>query len=293
MKHALPSLERLKVFEAAARLLSFSRAANELCITKGAVSYQIRKLEEEIDTLLFKRTVRQVLLTDAGQLLYQCTHRTFSELTETLKRLESGTSKHVSVGATTYVAARWLSPLIAAYSARHPDVSIVLQHTVNSSEFALEEVDIAIRWGRCDGTVAGHKLLELPMPLFPVCSPALRERIGHAPGTEGMASIALLCEDRSQDLWEEWAQGLGMISECPRRTITDANVRVQAAIDGQGLVLADELMRTELNSGTLVAPFAHELKGYGYVIMSAPSRSRSANAEALKRWLTSSSSDLL
>ena len=292
MKHALPSLESLKVFEAAARLLSFSRAANELCITKGAVSYQVRKLEDEIGTLLFKRTVRQVLLTDAGQLLYQRTHRLFAELTETLKRLEPGRSKHVFVGATTYVAARWLSPLIAAYSARYPDVSIVLQHTVNSSEFVLEDIDIAIRWDRCDGTVAGHKLLELPMPLFPACSPTVGERIGHAPRAEDIASIALLCEDRSQDLWEEWAEGFGPISECPRRIIADANVRVQAAIDGQGLVLADELMRTELNSGALVAPFAHELKGYGYVVMSAPSRSRGTNAEALTAWLTSSGSDL-
>jgi len=79
MKHPLPSLDALKVFESAARQLSFSEAARELCITKGAVSYQIRRLEEALDCALFQRTVRQVYLTRAGQQLLQTTQRNFSE----------------------------------------------------------------------------------------------------------------------------------------------------------------------------------------------------------------------
>ena len=88
LKHVLPPLDRLKVFEASARLLSFSQAARELCITKGAASYQIRMLEEELDTRLFKRSVRQVLLTDAGQLLFLTVQQVFAELGGGLTKLK-------------------------------------------------------------------------------------------------------------------------------------------------------------------------------------------------------------
>ena len=127
MKHKLPSLEALKVFESAARHLSFSLAAQELCLTKGAVSYQIRKLEESIDCALFRRATRQVYLTKTGQQLLQTTQHLFSELTHTLEQIRPEDSSHdVVIGATTYVALRWLSPRISGFNERHPGVSIML-----------------------------------------------------------------------------------------------------------------------------------------------------------------------
>lgn len=114
MKHSLPPLESLKVFEAAARRLSFTRAAEELCVSKAAVSYQMRKLETELDCALFKRSVRQVFLTDAGQELLQVTQRLFGELQTTIDQIRPGDSSHnVLIGATTYVAVRWLSSRIS------------------------------------------------------------------------------------------------------------------------------------------------------------------------------------
>jgi DNA-binding transcriptional LysR family regulator len=288
MRHALPPLESLKAFESAARQLSFSRAAEELCITKGAISYQIRKLEEHLGKALFKRSVRRVLLTDAGQQLLQTTQRLFKDLADTLQRLQPGAGRYdVVIAATTYVAARWLSPRLATFSEQHPEVSIVLQHSVNSAVFSLEEVDIAIRWGRCDGRAQRHRLVELPMPLFPVCNPQVRARLGPRPTADALVHEPLLCDDRRQDLWQEWADFAGTRLHNPRRLIADANVRVQAAIDGLGLVLADELMRTEISSGALVAPFDSVLPGYGYVLMSAPSRPLNPGSRALRDWLVS------
>jgi len=105
MKHHLPSLDAVKVFESAARHLSFSRAADELCLTQGAVSYQIRKLEENLDCALFKRSVRQVYLIDTGQQLMQMTQLVFAELERTLDQIgPSDTSHDVIVGATIHVA---------------------------------------------------------------------------------------------------------------------------------------------------------------------------------------------
>lgn len=293
MKHRLPSLDALKVFESAARQLSFTRAAQELCLTKGAVSYQIRKLEEALDCALFRRAVRQVYLTNAGQQLLQTVQHLFTELGHTIEKIKPGDSGNdVLVGATTYVALRWLSPRISAFSEAHPQISILLQHSVNAEDFRLQDVDFAIRWCRMEGQQKRGRPLELPMPLFPVCSPRLLERHAGLRAHEILDpedfcrapfdTIPLLCEDRPLDLWQSWYGG-GLPQ--PRRIIDDANVRTQAAIDGLGWTLADALMQAELDNGLLVEPFERRLGGYGYAIEAAPGRYVSQNAQALQQWL--------
>ena len=177
MKHHLPSLDALKVFEAAARHLSFSRAAEELCISKAAVSYQIRKLESELDCALFKRSVRQVFLTDGAQELLKVTQQLFSDLSATLQQIQPAQYSHdVLVGATTYVALRWLSPRMSKFTEANPGISVLLQHSVNSDDFRLHDVDLAIRWGSIDDFDKRSVLKRLPMPLFPVCSKAFLSR---------------------------------------------------------------------------------------------------------------------
>ncbi|MEM7256787.1 MAG: LysR family transcriptional regulator [Pseudomonadota bacterium] len=301
MKHRLPPLESLKAFEAAARHLSFSLAADELCITKGAVSYQIRKLEEHLQCTLFKRSVRQVLLTDSGQLLLQSTRQAFSTLSDTLVRLE-GENQHcnVTVAATTYVATRWLSRHISAFNELNPSASVLLQHSVNSADFKLGEVDLASRWGQRRQRTDPHRFGEIPMPLYPAISPRRLARSGlpveapldvHKLCESSLAEVPLLVEGRQQDLWQEWLDaGLGRENTAerlrnPRRVVSDANVKVQAAIDGQGFILADDLMLREFNHDLLVAPFRHALSGYGYALLHAPNRFLNANAAALKDWL--------
>jgi DNA-binding transcriptional LysR family regulator len=292
MKHALPALDALKVFESAARQLSFSHAARELCITKGAVSYQIRRLEETLDCALFVRSVRQVYLTPAGQQLLQTTQRTFAELGATLRQIKPGDQAHdVMIGATTYVALRWLSSRISGFNHSNPNTSVLLQHSVNSENFRIQDVDFAIRWCRMEGRLSERRPLELPMPLFPVCSPRLlealpRELAASEIATAPLASIPLLCEeDRSLDLWQAWYGKQALPLSNPRRVIADANVRTQAAVDGQGWTLADALMQRELDAGDLVAPFAHSLDGFGYALQSSPARYVNRKAQELQSWL--------
>ena len=296
MKHSLPPLDSLKAFESAARHLSFSLAAEELCLSKGAISYQIRKLEETIDCALFKRSVRQVYLTDAGQILLQTTRRLFDELGQTFEQLAPTDSDHdVSIAATTYVALRWLSPRIARFNEQYPEVSIVFQHSVNSEDFKLQDVDIAIRWCACNGRSDRSRLLEMPMPLYPVCSPEFLRRKGIDDREIALAvgqlseppfdSSALLCEDRRLDLWQEWYGIQSNALANPRRIIADANVRTQAAIDGQGWTLADAMMSRELASGALITPFAHWLEGYGYGLFVSPGRYSNQKVRDLREWL--------
>lgn len=296
MKHALPSLDSLKAFESAARHLSFSLAAAELCISKGAISYQIRKLEESIDCALFKRSVRQVYLTDAGQKLFHTTRRLFDDLKQTIDQLTPTDADHdVVIAATTYVALRWLSSRIARFNERHLDVSIVLQHSVHENDFKLQDVDIAIRWGPLTNAQNNNLLFEMAMPLYPVCSPEFLQRFG-VENTQGLSvdvlnlppfcDMALLCEDRSFDLWQQWFGIENSPLLNPRRVISDANVRTQAAIDGQGWTMADALMSAELSNNTLVSPFDHQLEGYGYSLMASSGRYVTKKAKLLRDWLT-------
>ena len=301
MKHSLPSLDSLKPFEAAARHLSFSLAANELCITKGAISYQIRKLEEEIQCTLFKRSVRQVYLTDAGQTLFHTTKQLFQELNHTLDKLqESKQQASVTIAATTYVASRWLSSRISRFNEEFPDINIMFQHSVNTAEFKLDDVDLAIVWSPRNDSEGANRFVEIPMPLFPMVSPQLLhthnlscteslniETLSQYP----MRSIPLLCEDRQEDMWQQWFnsnQSLGSTLKLtnPHRTISDANVRVQAAVDGQGFILADDLMLNELNNGLLVTPFKETITSYSYAFYSSSTRIYSENALILKDWIT-------
>ena len=296
MKHHLPSLDALKVFEAAARHLSFSLAAQELCLTKGAVSYQIRKLEDSLDCALFRRAVRQVYLTEAGQQLLQTAQQLFAELDRTLERIapaDSGTD--VTIGATTYVATRWLLPRIAEFNERHPEISILLQHSVNDDDFRLQEVDFAIRWCAMEDQNRRSRPLEMPMSLYPVCSPRLLERAAGLGSDARLAADALaqapldatplLCEVRNFDLWDAWYSDGERPMPNPRRYIADSNVRAQAAIDGLGWTLADAMMQVEIDRGQLVSPFARSLDGYGYALQVAPGRYVNQGAAELRNWL--------
>ena len=302
MKHHLPSLDNLKAFEAAARHLSFTLAADELCISKGAVSYQIRKLEEEIQCTLFKRSVRQVFLTDAGQSLLKATKSTFVMLEDTLSRLQDyNDQSEVSIAVSTYVASRWLSSKISLFIEHYPNINIQLQHSVNSSDFKLGNIDLAIRWGPCNSRQDKNRFGEIPMSLFPVISPKLLKHHGlegnifdtHKLLEKPLNQIPLLCEDRQQDTWQEWFEHSQKLHNPtknlrltnPRRVISDANVRVQAAIDGQGFIMADDLMHNELNNSVLFAPFVETLDGYGYAFLSSPANIHNDNAHVFKQWL--------
>ena len=281
MKHSLPPLDGFKVFEAAARYLSFSKAADELCITKGAVSYQIKQLEQSLEYPLFRRTTRQVYLTESGQMLYQEVSRLLNDLQQSLARIRPSDRVDISIAATTYVAARWLSPRVARFLEQHPETSIRFFHEVNGSSFALDQVDIAMLWSTCDDNPPPEALLTIPMPLFPVASRSLANALQR--GDRQLDKVPLLSEKRSQDHWLEWFER--DVLPNPRQVIEDANVRVQAAIDGQGLILADAMMQAELDAGALVAPFQAKLHGYGYHILSAKNRRVSAQVEEMRLWL--------
>lgn len=287
MKHSLPSLDALKVFEAAARLLSFSSAANELCLTRGAVSYHIQKLERQVGVALFHRQVRQIYLTNAGQKLFQSTQALLKQLGEEIEQIrEQEYAKGLTIGATTYVSARFLTSRISQYLELKPDISFSFVHNVNASTFQLSSTDLTIHWGECDSS----SLFSKEMPLFAVAAPALiqKYKIPANINLKDFATLAggkipLLNEDRDNDIWQLW-HGTRLLKN-PRRVITDANVRVQAAIEGQGFILADSLMQSEIDSGLLVRPLQHELAGFGYNLYCSPAKRLNTQCQNFADWL--------
>ncbi|MDP6190471.1 MAG: hypothetical protein QF872_06655, partial [Gammaproteobacteria bacterium] len=171
-------------------------------------------------------------------------------------------------------------PRLAAFSQAHQDLQIILQHSINQPNFEATGIDLSIRWQH----QPDNSDYFIAAPLFPVASPELVAQLPLVKllagqlGTSLWQNIPLLTEPRQEDLWQAW--NLDQPASNPRHIIEDANVRVQAAIDGQGLILADQLMQAEIEAGALIAISDQTYKQAGYAI-----KAYSQQAHKLLSWL--------
>jgi LysR family glycine cleavage system transcriptional activator len=282
------SLNSLRVFEVAGRKLSFTKAADELHISQGAVSYQIRELESRLKLKLFTREIRKVCLTDAGERLYKVTRRALIDIDSEIQALTtSQNTAPLTIAASTYFTTRWLSKPLTSFLNAHADTALQLQHSVNTPDFKVGMYDLAIRWGQAPWEGAMSREL-LAMPMLPVCSPALLkgdEMLSKSP--YDLRFVTLLRDQEHVDLWPAWLQQAGVPKNAigASRIIADPVVRTQAALDGQGVMLADGLVSAELASGDLVAPFDITLEGYGYHVLWDQSAPLNAGATHFLDWI--------
>lgn len=283
----LPSLRALQIFESAARHLSFTKASVELCVTQGAVSSQVRKLEQELGVRLFTRSTRQVILTERGALLARACRRGFEGIRTEIEFItERSVSNTITIAVSTYVTTRWLSRHLVDFLEESPESTIRFQHTVNATDFEMDGVDLAIRLGK--GVWSGFRSERLfAMDRRLMCSPHLLK------GDKGMRTLGdlsaytLLRDMPSIDMWDEWLDFAGLD---PRRfsksiAFSDPVVRVQAAVDGRGLVLADDFCREELALGRLVEPFDIRLPGYGYYLLRPEEREDRKIVRKFRDWI--------
>ena len=280
----LPPLKALRAFEAAARHGSFTAAAGELSLTQGAISYQVRHLESNLGIALFQRSARQVNLTPQGQSLYRTTHRLFRELEDEIHKIAPGKDQLIlTVSVSTYFVTRWLSKRLGHFLNNHPEVTIRLQHSVNDPGFTVEDVDLAIRWGNGDWQQGESELL-IPSPMMAVCAPDLMPDKARL---VDLRNQTFLHDQDSTDGWREWLRQAGMADmECGSGpVIDDPNVRVQSAIDGQGLVLANSLLNDDIAAGRLVEPFDIRLEGYGFHLLYEPAAKRRGAFQLFRQWL--------
>ena len=159
------SFDNLRLFDVVARHMSFTAAAAELNLTKGAVSYQVRRLERELGFAVFERSSRGIALTEKGKALWHVSQASFTELERQIGRLREEDTARITVGMATYFASRWLSPRLMTFMAAYPGIGLRLQPLVDLIDLETAHIDMAIRWGK-----GGWSDLEieplLPCPAF-------------------------------------------------------------------------------------------------------------------------------
>lgn len=281
--------EGLRTFCVVARHGQISAASEELNLTKGAVSHQIKVLEGELGFDLFHREVRGVRPTQKGQQLLHVARSAFDSVDRQIMALREERRRSVTLGTSTYFASRWLSPRLMEFMAAHPKVRLRIQPMVNLFELEREGIDIAIRWGK--GDWADMKIEPLfRCPAFPTAAPAIAEQIGHR-GLERTLRQTTLLEDRDgSTAWAEWLAKaeLPNLAHLGSLTIPDPNVRVQAVLDGQGIAINDRLVQPEIDAGTLCRISDVEMPDYGYHLAIPADAVSNPDTEALVSWLKAS-----
>jgi LysR family transcriptional regulator of beta-lactamase len=286
MRAQLP-LNSLRAFEAAARHLSFTRAAEELCVSQAAVSHQIKLLEERLGAALFRRHSKGVALTDEGLLLAPALESAFDGVAAVLEQVQSREVQEVvSVGSVGTFAVGWLLPKLASFRARHPKIDLRLFTNNNKVDLAGEGLDYAVRFG-AGGWHGVHAEALFAAPLTPLCAPGLAERL-RSPAD--LLGCTLLRSYRA-DEWPAWFELSGHSPRTISGPVFDSSIlMVQAAMRGEGVALAPRLMfEPELAEGRLVAPFALDIRTGAYWLTRLASRRVSDRMQAFRDWILEAS----
>ena len=259
----LPPLNALKGFEATTRRQSVREAADELCLTHSAISHQLQLLEGELGVQLFSREGRSIVPTAEGRLLYPFVRQAFETLIEgaaTVRRSRPDQPLRVQ----TYVTAsiRWLAHRVPAFLEAHPDINLLLTTCGVEWDFDESLADLGLVY--CE-TVPGPGFSWAPLfdyVLFPVCSPAMRARLGERPTPQDLIDCPRVTIYTEAKNWETWFESAGVACAGRAPLVVDTlAVALEIALEGSAVVLVNgPFVDAELASGRLVRPVAHELK---------------------------------
>lgn len=291
--HRLPPLNALRAFEAAARHLSFKEAAQELNVTPGAVSQQVKSLEDWLGTKLFHRLTRALTLTPAGQAALPELTEGFDRLVSAVERMarhSDGTELSVSVSPS--FGALWLVPRLDRFRALHPEIEIRIDGTDKRVDIARGEADVAIRYGP-----GGYRDVRVDtlFPQFnaPVCSPALIEGTAPLRTPQDLSHHTLLHIDwkDAEASWRMWllAANAASVDSTKGPRFSEESMAVQAAIDGHGVALVgDKLVSDHIAAGRLIYPFGAEHRTpltFAYHVLTRHSDDMSSNVACFREWL--------
>jgi LysR family glycine cleavage system transcriptional activator len=283
----LPPLNALRAFDAAARHESFTRAAEELCVTQGAVSQQVKALEAELGLKLFNREPRRLVITRAGREYLIVVRDALDRIAEGTERLvESQRSGKLTVSTSPNFASKWLVHRLGRFAQSHPELDLRISASLHHVDFAREDVDLAVRHG--DGTEPGlHVEKLLTEELFPVCSPDLTKGRGGLRKPSDLSRFTLIHLDSRTD-WSKWLDLAGVQIDCSKGPVVDqASMAIDAAVAGQGVALArTALAAHDLITGRLVRPFGISLPvSYAYWIVCPEATASSPKIRVFADWL--------
>ena len=293
MLRRLPPLNALKAFEAAARSESFTRAAEELCVTQGAVSHQVKALEATLGVKLFNRERQRLTMTEAGREYLAVVRDALDRIALGTDRLMQRQSSGVlTVSTSPDFAAKWLVTRLGRFAESHPEIDLRVSATMHHVDFAREDVDLAVRHG--DGHWAGLDVVRFcSEQLFPVCSPKLvsgRNRIEKA---ADLLKFPLLRLD-DWKTWMRWFDAAGVAAPAVHGPVLNrASMLIDAAVDGQGVALArTALAASDLISGRLIRPIDVSLRmSKTYWIVCPKATAAVPKIATFRNWLLAEAAD--
>jgi LysR family transcriptional regulator, glycine cleavage system transcriptional activator len=295
MSRALPSLDLIRGFEAAARQLSFTKAAGELFLTQSAVSRQVQALEEHLGVALFERRHREIRLTDAGQQLYRSSVEALRLLTDTAARIrDQGASRAVTVTCSIGFASLWLVPRLMEFREQHPEIDIRIDANNRIVDLDRDRVEVAVRYcPKAEAPAAALQLFE--DEVYAVCSPSLLERADRPLAEPADLRHHVLLHYQGADThwapgsWHTKLETLGLrdIEGAGSLQFNQYDQLIQAAIEGQGIALGvGPLVRRLIQQGRLVALFGKRFASpRGYYLLAARYAAGRPEVTAFTDWL--------
>ncbi|MFC4174641.1 transcriptional regulator GcvA [Microvirga sp. GCM10011540] len=294
-RRRLPPLNSLRAFEAAARHLNFERAGDEIAVTASAVGQQVKALEAWLGIPLFVRLPSKgVVLTPAGERYAATLSQVLDELDEATARvMRSEASRVVTVSTLPSFASSWLIPRLGSLRARHPDLEIRVSVSTSRTDFAREDVDVAIRFGK--GGYPGLRTdLLMEETFFPVCSAALLDDAEHPLREPADLRHHTLLHEIPEGVpdfmtWPRWLAAVGVqgVDASHGPHFSHTFLALQAAAAGQGVALATNVLIGDyLKAGRLARPFPHQVKGaYQYYVVCPEAVAERPAIAAFRTWL--------
>lgn len=291
MKRSLPPLNGLRAFEAAARHMSFTDAAEELSVTQAAISHQVRGLEQRLGLKLFVRRNRSLLLSEAGQAYLPSVRAAFDQLNEaTEKLLQKDKGGNLTVTTTSSFAVKWLVPRLGGFQRSHPEIDVRISTGTSLVDFSREDVDIGIRYGRGQwSNLLAERLVS--EDVMPVCAPSLLKGPNGLKKPADLRRFNLLHIGSFPDDWQVWLTAAGVKGVDASRGVSFdfALAAYQAAMDGLGVALGrNPLVEPDLKAGRLVVPFEFKRSSdFAYYLVYPPEAIRRRKIKAFRDWIVS------
>jgi LysR family glycine cleavage system transcriptional activator len=284
----LPPLQALRAFEAAARHLSFTKAADELGMTQAAVSYQVKVLEERFGAPLFLRRPRQVALTEAGQRLVPAITEAFEMIASAWASGRSGAQGTLSISTVQTFASHWLAQHLGSFQMAHPTLAVRLDTSPRFVDFAQQEIDVAIRagGGKWPGLVT-HLLMHTGFT--PMLSPKLAESIGGVKEPADLLRLPIVGPD--DPWWTQWLTEAGVptdgLQNRTRSRMGSQSLEAGVAIAGGGVaMLTPAFFATDLAAGRLLQPFDLVCNdGHAYWLAYPEARRNAPKVSAFRTWI--------
>ncbi|ATQ42121.1 LysR substrate-binding domain-containing protein [Caulobacter mirabilis] len=281
-------LSAIRLFEAAARLKSFTRAAEELGVTQAAVSWQVKALEKRLDQPLFQRLPREIVLTPAGERLSRAATEAITVLRTAFSDLVDTGEGVLAITTLQTIANQWLAPRLGSFQLANPKLAVRLETDGRMVDLTREPFDVAIRAGGGEWPgLESHFLF--PSELTPLCTPGLRERLGGLARPEDLIDAPLI---GLPEEWAAWFRAAGVAAPertalAPRLTGDAQMIEVASALAGQGVALGSPILfAAEIAAGRLARPFeaTFALNG-GHWLAYPRDRRRSPKIAAFRDWL--------